>query len=249
MRSEIYRALRANLEAERPAAVVTVLAGAALGRQCLIADDHAVIGSLGAEALDRVAFALAVAATARFASERRTIEHDGAEVDLFIDVYPPRRTLVVIGAVHAAIPLISFANTLGFRTVVIDPRTAFATPERFAHADVLDTDWPDVALARIGLHAGSFVAALSHDLKLDLPALAAALRSPARYIGALGSKKTHQKRLTALRSEGFSDADLARIHNPIGLALGGRRAEEIAVSVAAELVAVDHGVRMTRQAS
>lgn len=246
MRGEIHRALRDRLDAERPVALVTIVQGDGQGRQLLVDNDGATVGGLGTASLDGAARQLAESALTRAASVRATIDSDGAPVDVFIDVHTPRRTLIIIGGVHAAIPLVTFAAALGFRTAVVDPRTAFATHERFAHADVFDNDWPDVALDRIGLHAGSFVAALSHDLKLDVPALAAALRSPARYIGALGSKKTHAKRLDALRAEGFDDDDLARIHNPIGLPLGGRRAEDIALAVAAELVAVDHGVRLVR---
>ena len=148
---------------------------------------------------------------------------------------------MIVGAVHAAIPLITFAATLGFRTFVVDPRTAFATPERFAHADRLIAEWPDRAFAEIALNEATYVALLSHDLKLDLPALRLTLRSAVRYIGALGSKKTQAKRVAALVEEGFTDAEIARIHSPIGLDLGGRRPEEIAVSIIAEIVAVSHG--------
>ena len=137
--------------------------------------------------------------------------------------------------------LIHFANRLGFRTLVIDPRTAFATPERFAHADELIAEWPQEALARVKLDAATYVAVLSHDLKIDTPALVAALDSPARYIAALGSKKTHAKRVAALREAGVADEAIGRIRSPIGLDLGGRRAEEIALSVIAEIVAASHG--------
>jgi xanthine dehydrogenase accessory factor len=164
------------------------------------------------------------------------------EVELFFDVHPPPPKLVIVGAVHVAIPLVTFARPLGFRTIVIDPRSAFATVERFAAADELLCEWPQKAMPEVGLNEASYVAVLSHDLKIDLPALEAALRSPARYIGALGSRKTHAKRLAALTEMGFAAAEIDRIHSPIGLDLGGgRRAEEIALSVIAEVVKASHG--------
>ena len=156
-------------------------------------------------------------------------------------MHPPPPRLIVVGAVHVAVHLVHYARRLGFETVVVDPRTAFATPERFAHADRLVSEWPQEALPEIGLDENGYLAVLSHDLKIDVPALVWALRQPARYIGALGSKKTHAKRVTALREAGVDDAAIERIHAPIGLDLGGRRAEEIALSVMAEIVAARHG--------
>ena len=143
---------------------------------------------------------------------------------------------------------IRFAKVLGFRTIVVDPREVFATRERFEGADQILVSWPEEVLPEIGLHGGSYMAILSHDLKIDVPALELALQSPARYIGVLGSKKTHAKRVAALREKGFDDEEIARIHSPIGLDLGGRRAEEIALSVIAEMVAVGHG-RSTKSLS
>lgn len=238
-------ALRTCLHEDRAALVATVVGGDAqagieVGAQRWVDDRGTLVGTLGNASLDAELDARAASFLAAQKSVRWTPE-GAPSADVFVAVHAPRRSLFVIGAVHVAIPLVHFAKTLGMQTVVVDPRTAFATHERFAHADVLDTRWPGEALEAAGLTAGSHVAALSHDLKLDVPALAAALRSRARYIGALGSRKTHAKRVEALREQGFDDADLGRIHNPIGLPLGGRRAEEIAVSIIAEIVAVQHG--------
>ena len=130
---------------------------------------------------------------------------------------------------------------LGFRTVVVVARGAFATPERFAHADELVNEWPDEALAG-RLNSNSFVVLLTHDPKLDDPALKVALPSPARYVGALGSPSTHAKRLARLRGEGLPEDQLARLHAPIGLKIGGNTPEEIAVSIIAEIVAARHGL-------
>jgi xanthine dehydrogenase accessory factor len=159
----------------------------------------------------------------------------------FLDLLPPPKKLVLVGAVHAAIPLVTLARALGFETIVVDPRGAFATPERFAHADRLLRAWPEEAFAELELDESTAVALLSHDLKLDLPALRLALARPVRYVGALGSKKTHAKRVVAMREAGLGEEAIARLRAPIGLDLGGRSPEEIALAVLAEIVAVWNG--------
>ncbi len=254
MRSEIYRQLRDCLDADRLVALATVIGGPGRGRQLLIAPateswPPVRLGGLGSDAapeagdheLDEAVARLAGELLASFQSRRQVFPTADGEADVFLEIHPPRPKLVVIGAVHVASALVTFANTLGFRTIVVDPRTAFATAERFPHAAELSTEWPDEALRRIGINENTYLALLSHDLKLDLPALEVALPSRARYVGALGSKKTHGKRVAALEEKGFSAESIARIHNPIGLDLGGRRAEEIAVAIVAEMIAVNHG--------
>ena len=246
MRAATLRRLADCLDADRLCALITVIGGPGRGRQMLLAPatdgglGQVREGSLGAPDLDDAVSAHAGGLLASFRSERKTFPAGDADVDLFFEIHPPRPKLVVVGAVHVAAALVTLARELGFRTIVVDPRTAFATPERFAHADELSTDWPDKALTEIGLNENTYLALLSHDLKLDVPALKVALASPARYIGALGSKKTHAKRLAALAEAGV-EGDLDRIHNPIGLDLGGRRAEEIAVAILAEMIAARHG--------
>lgn len=197
-------------------------------------------GSLGDDGTDRRADDAVAELWPSLGAGRSASAPDDDDDALFIEIYAPPPRLVVVGAVHVAVPLVSMAKTVGFETFVVDPRTAFATAERFGHADHLLHDWPDEALRKIGVDANTFVTLLSHDLKLDVPALAEALPK-ARYVGALGSRKTQHKRLDAARQAGISEALLQRIHNPIGLDLGGRRAEEMAVAVLAELVAVSHG--------
>lgn len=241
MNREVFERLRGHLEADELVALVTLAEGTGAGAQRLVRPGVAPLGSLGSAGLDVEADRLAAESFSSFASRRAVFEHDGTGFDLFCDVYPPAPKLFVVGAVHVAIHLCRFARELGFRTVVIDPRTAFATPERFADADGLDARWPAEALADHGLDEASCVATLSHDQKIDVPALAAALDSPARYIGALGSKRTHAKRVAALAEMGYDGEQIGRIHSPIGLDLGGRRAEEIALAVVAEIVAARHG--------
>ena len=242
MRREVWDELARALEAEELVAVATVVAGPGSGRQLLLRPAAAGPGGLGSAELDSAAERLAGEAFAAFASRRATLPAAGEEVEIFIDVQPPPPRLIIVGAVHVAIPLIGFAARLGFRTVVIDPRSAFATAERFAEADELICEWPSEAMAVTGLNEATYVAILSHDLKIDLPALETALRSPVRYVGALGSRKTHAKRIAALEASGFSAEEIGRIHSPIGLDIGGgRRAEEIALSVIAEVVKASHG--------
>jgi len=241
--SELYAQIRHELENERLAALATVIAGPNLGRHLLLCDlEKPAHGSLGSPALDALAAQLFAEQKLSFEARRGELEEDGERHEIFLEVLPPRPELVVVGAVHVAIPLVAIANLLGFRTIVVDPRTAFATRERFRHADDLIHEWPDEALRHIGIHRNSFVALLSHDPKLDVPAARVALEGKARYVGALGSKKTHQKRVAKLREAGVPEEQIARLHNPIGLDLGGRRAQEIAVAVIAEIVAVSHGI-------
>ena len=146
---------------------------------------------------------------------------------------PPLR-LIVIGAVHVAQPLVQMATLAGYACVVVDPRAAFASEARFPGVERLG-DWPDQAVAKLAPDRRTALVALTHDPKLDEPALAAALRSPAFYVGALGSKKTHAARLERLRALGVGDDALARIHAPVGLDIGARSPAEIAVSILAEI--------------
>lgn len=155
----------------------------------------------------------------------------------FVQPFCPPTRLLIIGAVHIAQPLSQLAAVTGFEVVVIDPRTAFANELRFPGVERVTT-WPGPALAQLGLDQRSAVVTLTHDPKLDDPALEAALRSPAFYIGSLGSGKTHGSRLGRLRDRGFSDEDLRRIHGPVGLSIGARSPAEIAVSILAEIVSV-----------
>lgn len=157
-------------------------------------------------------------------------------VRLFLNVYAPTARLVIIGAVHISQALAPIAKSLGYDVTVIDPRTAFASPERFPDVPLI-AEWPDVALPPLNVdHYTAFVA-LTHDPKIDDPALLHAFARDCFYIGALGSRKTHAKRGDRLRAQGASDADIARIHAPIGLAIGAVSPSEIAVSIMAQITA------------
>jgi len=162
------------------------------------------------------------------------VERDGQQ--FFLTVQTPPVRVVVIGAVHISQALAPMAKGLDLDVTIIDPRTAFATPERFPDVPVRP-EWPDAVLPEIGLDRYTALVALTHDPKIDDPALAAALSSACFYIGALGSRKTHERRIQRLTAAGFAQEDLARIHAPIGLDIGAVSPAEIAVSILAEIVA------------
>ncbi len=166
----------------------------------------------------------------------------------FLHVYNPPPRLAIVGAVHIAQALAPMAAGLGFGVTVIDPRGAFATKERFPGVEIT-TAWPDEAMAAFAPDTRSAVVTLTHDPKLDDPALDAALRSPAFYIGALGSRKTHAARLKRLRELGHDEASLSRIHGPVGLDIEAVTAPEIALSILAEIVAVRRGAAMGQKAA
>ncbi len=234
----LYAASREALLAGRPAAVATVIAGASLGRAALFFPDGRSLGSLASGSVLEGAAREAALATLREGQvQRRRL----GDAELFMEPFLPPPTLVIVGGVHIAVALVSLARTLGYRTVVVDPRSAFGSAARFGHADRLVDAWPDDALRALSLTPSTAVAVLSHDPKLDDPALLVALRSPAFYVGALGSAKTQAKRRARLAEAGLSQAELARLYGPIGLPLGGRTPEEIALGVMAQIVAARNG--------
>lgn len=169
---------------------------------------------------------------ARFRMDRSGLSEDGAT---FIAVHNPPLRLIIVGGVHIAQVLVQMARTVGFDPIVVDPRDAFGSPERFPQARVVN-DFPDEALQEIALDARCAVVLLTHDPKLDDPALHVALRSGAFYIGALGSKRTHAARCARLQEAGFDADDIARIAGPVGLDIGAAGPAEIAVSVLAQMI-------------
>jgi xanthine dehydrogenase accessory factor len=171
--------------------------------------------------------------------DRTQIETADA-VESFVHVFRPTPRLIVVGAVHIAQKLAPLARLAEFAVSVVDPREAFASAGRFPDV-ALSHAWPDRAVSDLKPDSATAIVTLSHDPKLDDPALISALRSPAFYIGALGSRKTHGRRLDRLREAGFADADLARIRAPVGLPIGAVSPGEIAVSVMAEIIAIRHG--------
>ena len=161
--------------------------------------------------------------------------------DLFVEPFRRPAHLIIVGAIHIAIPLHRIAKLMGYRVTVVDARAKFATKERFPEADELIVAWPDEAMAKLVIDNSSYVVILTHDPKFDLPALRSVLAKEPGYIGAIGSRKTNQNRFDALRAEGFTEEQLSRVHGPIGLDLGSRGAEETALGILAEITAVRFG--------
>jgi len=240
-----FDAVHSVLIEERPAVIVTIVRAQAeiLGREMLVRDDGNVTGTLDDE-LNKIALDLAKETLAHGVSRRAMLNE---EVEVFLEVILPPPTLIAVGGVHITIALVALAKSLGYRTVVVDPRKAFGNAERFPHVDQLIQAWPQEAFQQIQLTRSTAIAMLTHDPKLDDPALKIALPSPAFYIGALGSQKTQEKRRKRLRAEGLTDTDLARLRGPIGLDIGARAPEEIALAVMAQVVAARNGLEGERR--
>lgn len=166
----------------------------------------------------------------------------GETIRVFFDVILPPPTLIMVGGVHISIALATIAKALGYRTIIIDPRSAFGNQTRFPHVDQLIQEWPQEALQHIQLNRSTALVMLTHDPKIDDPALKIVFNSPAFFIGALGSRKTQAARRQRLLADGISSEQLDRIHGPVGIDLGSDTPEEIALSVMAEIVAVSHSV-------
>ncbi len=173
----------------------------------------------------------------RAVDARLRSDRSGVDEGRFIAVHNPALRLIVVGAVHIAQGLMAMARTCGYATVLIDPRSSFGAAARFP-GERVEEDWPDEAMARLAPDARTAVVTLTHDPKLDDPALAAALRSGAFYVGCLGSRRTHAKRVERLMAQGFTEADMARLHAPVGLDIGARNPAEIAVSIMAQITQV-----------
>jgi xanthine dehydrogenase accessory factor len=239
---EIYPALKKCLEENQFVAVATVIAGRGLGNKMLVWLDGQTLGSLGDSRLD----AEAAAWTQVQMQRQETGWTHLIDSDVFVDVMPPPLRLIVVGAVHIAAPLVTLAKALDFHTIVIDPREAFATRERFPHVDELITEWTSVALEKLHPDEGTYVACITHDPKLDNPALKVALASPARYVGVLGTRKKIPQRLEALREMGVTEDQLGRLHAPIGMNIGAILPEEIALSILTDMVSAQHGVSLVQ---
>lgn len=220
MELALLTALNAERAARRAAVLVTHIAS---GRQRLV------------KGADAVHDPLAPALAAALASGRSAIVGEG-EARSFLAVHVPAARIVVVGAVHISQAFAPMARATGFDVTIVDPRTAFATPERFPDTSVI-AEWPDKALPGLGLDPFTALVALTHDPKIDEPALEAALLAGCFYVGALGSRRTHAKRIERLGARGISSTLLGRIHAPIGLDIGAANPPEIAVAILGEVIA------------
>ncbi|MCB9128935.1 MAG: XdhC family protein [Ardenticatenales bacterium] len=223
--------------------MATQLSGAAIGAKLLCFPNGEHIGRLGPALDDRVIPLLEAMLRDGKNDETRSLslEVDGEAIRLFLELFVPAPDLILIGGVHIAEALAHFAKRLGFRITLIDPRTTFANDQRFPHVDHLIAAWPQEALDEVSLGPNSYVAVLTHDPKLDEPALNAVMGRGAAYVGAIGSRKTHAERFARMAKHGVSDDALAEVHAPIGLDIGAVTPEEIALAIMAEIVAVRRG--------
>ncbi|MFQ5890387.1 MAG: XdhC family protein [Gemmatimonadota bacterium] len=233
------------VEAGEAAVMVTGLSERVRGRRMLVRLDGRSFGTLGDAMLDREA---AEATASLFdTGETRILElpmpSPAEAVELFVEAFLPPPRLAIVGATPVAAALCHLATYLGFSVVVIDPREAFARHDRFPDATEVVRSWPEEGLERAGLDRYLNVVVLAHDRKLDVPALAAALRAGCLYVGQIGGGRTQRLRREALAELGFGESDVDRIHGPVGLDIGARAPEEIALSILGEILAVRHGKR------
>ena len=239
--SGVYETMHRRLTEHQPLALVSVLNGdaAQINRKLLVYPDGSSEGDLKlSESQHQQVIAYALERLAQ--GQGATLQVEGGP-HVFIEVYPPVPRLIIVGAVHIAEVLVPMANLLGYETIVIDPRAAFATRERFPQATRIIREYPQRALPELGLDGSAYLVVLTHDPKLDDPSLYIGLTSPLRYVGALGSQRTNARRIERLRRMGVREEQLARLHAPIGLPLGGRSPAEIALSIMAQITQVRYG--------
>ena len=225
---ELVDPLAAAVRDERAAALAVSVTGPDAGAKRLVFADEAPDGAIDSAARELLA-----------RGESALVEVEGGQI--FVSSFAPRPRMYVFGAVDHAAAVASVGRFLGYHVTVCDARAKFVTRERFPDVDDLVVDWPDRLLARAPIDERTAICVLTHDHKFDVPALQAALATPARYIGAMGARRTNAHRAERLRAEGVSEEEIARIHAPIGLDIGSRTPEEVAIAIAAEIVAVTRG--------
>ncbi|WP_129669248.1 XdhC family protein [Phytoactinopolyspora endophytica] len=243
-RRTVIEQIAEAVRARRPICVATVVAGDRIGRHVLVTPDD-VLGWLGDGRLTDAVVDHSRGLLARGASGTITLGSHGErrkdELSVFVESFAPPPRLIVFGAIDFASAVARIGKFLGHHVIVCDARPVFATATRFPEADEIIVDWPHRFLERAEVDRSTSLCVLTHDPKFDVPLLVAALQTPAAYIGAMGSRRTHEDRLRLLRDEGVSEESLARLRSPIGLDLGARTPEETAVSIAAELIATAWG--------
>jgi xanthine dehydrogenase accessory factor len=234
----------ASIDADEPVAVATVIAGGEaggrVGARLAIWPDHT-SGTLGSTGLDAAVTDDARGMLAQGGTGQRHYGPNGErrrdELTVFVESYQPPPQMLVFGAIDFAAAVARVGAFLGYHVTVCDARAVFATAKRFPEADDVVVEWPHRYLSRVTVDARTVICVLTHDPKFDVPLLEVALRTPAGYVGAMGSRRTHEDRLARLREVGLTDAELARLRSPIGLDLGARTPEETAVAIAAEIIA------------
>lgn len=238
-----FETIRRCVEEERPVAAATVIAGSdKIGARLVVFDDGSTEGSLDDPDLQAQVRRDALDALQRGAPRRVSYETAGGTVDVFLEVFTAPPTLLIFGGVHVGVPLARFAKQMGFRVRVVDARGRFANEERFPDVDEIALSYADDYLENFRVDSSTYVVVLSHDPKLDDPALVHTLRTPARYIGAIGSRTTNAKRRARLKEQGVPEELIDRIHGPIGLDIGAETPEEIALAILAEMIAAKNGL-------
>ncbi len=246
-----YDEFKERLVQEKGMATATVVQGQNnIGARLLVLPDRSTRGGLGDAALEQLVIIDAERAIWSGTAQTYSYSLEGATgsqtYEVFVEGFPPPPRLIIVGAGHIAIPLTTFAKTLNYRVIVVDARAAFATRERFPHADELIIEWPDTYLEQADLNPSTAVAVLTHDPKFDEPTLKVVLQHEVAYVGAIGSRKTGLERNERLLRQGLSTEQISRIRGPIGLDLGGKSPEEMALAIMAEIVALHYGKDFTR---
>jgi xanthine dehydrogenase accessory factor len=232
--------IAASIAQEEPVAVATIVRGPHHVGKHLVVRPEGSEGSLGTTRLDDTVredvIGMLASGTTGFLHYGPEGERLGEGLDVFVASYAPAPQMFVFGAIDFSAALVRVGKVLGFRVTVCDARPVFATAKRFPEADEVVVDWPHRWLASQEVDERTVIAVLTHDPKFDVPAIKAALQTNAGYIGAMGSRRTHEDRLIRLKEAGLADDELARVHSPIGLDLGARTPEETAISIAAEII-------------
>ncbi len=235
--SELLSAVDAMVESERLGATATVIDGPDVGTKALIDAENGILAGELPE--DIVAAVLSDAGELMEREQSRTLGYGDRRV--FIETIAPPPVLLIFGAGHVSQPLAHMAQVVGFRVIVADARKTWATPERFPDVDELIVDWPDVVFERYQPDRRTYVAITSHDPRFEDPVFPALHGAPIRYLGAMGSRRTHRARLERLAAAGWTPEQLATIHGPIGLDLGAETPEEMAISILGEIIQVRYG--------
>lgn len=250
--SSIYDTLGRAVRSGEPVALLTVVSGSGVGNKLLVRPGLLAQGSLGDARLDEAA---RQDAEGHLAAGVTTVRHYGAQgqtrgndVTVFVESFARPPKLLIFGALDFSGSLASMAKLLGYHVTVCDARATFATRKRFPMADEIVVEWPDRVLLRLGDELGprDAVCVLTHDAKFDVPAIVAALATDVGYLGAMGSRRTHQQRLDRLRESGVNEAALSRLRSPIGLDIGARTAGEVAISILAEIINTRTGRSVAR---
>ncbi len=235
--SDWLEIIERNLASEKLFATATVISDRGATGKLLIYPDGTCEGEMQPPGLQ----AQVIAGARELMRQELSSTRAYGDTQVYIEVYAPPPKLIIVGGVHTAIPLSQYAKILGFRVTIVDGRGRFATRERFPEVDQIIIEWPDEAIPKLKIDNSTYVVVLTHDPKFDLPTLKALSGSQARYIGAMGSRETRRQHMEALRAEGVPDEFLNTVYGPIGLDLGARSPEEVALSIMAEIIAVRYG--------